>query len=939
MRKLIILNILLYIGLCALAQGNKKALTFDDILKWNRITEKMISNDGNIIVYKSEPWKGDPVLKIANKSGKELTTVNCGAKAAITNNSDFVVFSIKPQEEEIRLLKLKKTKKEDMPLDNLGIYNIESNNLVKIERLKSYKVPEKWGGWIAFLTKSKIIKDTSITDSLKEKKSKIKKESKENGFQLTVMNADSNEKLQFPFVTDYIFAEDKEVLAFISTGNDKDFKPGVYSYDLNSSTQSELLTGKGEYKQLSLNKAGSAVAFIADTTGNKKNSYSLYYWMNDGFAKEILNNCNSNIPAGYEISLNGRISFSEKTNRIFFGTAPLKPEKDTTVLEEEIPLLDVWHWNEPVLYTEQINTKKYDLKKTYLAVYHLDDKKMIQLENEKHTGIELINKGDNNKVLAWSNLPYSVQTMWEGTPVYNNLCLIDINTGESSTLKNGIRATPVVSPEGKYLYWYNAVDTSWNTYKISTGEVFKVTSPDIVQCADELNDIPNLPHQYGTAGWLEDDEALLVYDRYDIWKIDPENKIDPKNITKNGRQYKINYRYINFDQNRSGRRNYEEKGIDINKPFYLRGHKEVSRVDGYYKLDFAGNGSPEELISGEFSLNRPLKARDADVFIYTRETFTEFPDLLISANEFKKSKKISNVNPQQKNFKWGTKELYSWTSLDGRKLEGLLIKPENFDPNKKYPMIVNFYEKSSHELYEHQIPEAHRSTVDYHYYSSNGYVVFNPDVYYKEGYPGEDAFNCVMPGVTQLISEGFIDKNSIAAQGHSWGGYQVAYLATRTNLFAAIESGAPVVNMFSAYGGIRLWSGRNRSFQYEHTQSRIGKSIWESPLRYLENSPLFTADKIQTPMLIMHNENDGAVPFSQGVEFFIALRRLGKQVWLLNYNEADHWPTKVRDKYDFQIRLAQFFDHYLKGEPMPVWMKEGIPAVSKGFEMGYELME
>lgn len=275
--------------------------------------------------------------------------------------------------------------------------------------------------------------------------------------------------------------------------------------------------------------------------------------------------------------------------------------------------------------------------------------------------------------------------------------------------------------------------------------------------------------------------------------------------------------------------------------------------------------------------------------------------------------------------------------MDGRKLEGLLIKPKDFDPNKKYPMIVNFYEKSSQELYEHQIPEAHRSTVDYHYYSSNGYVIFNPDVYYKEGYPGEDAFNCVMPGVTQLISEGFIDEKHIAAQGHSWGGYQVAYLATRTNLFAAIESGAPVVNMFSAYGGIRLWSGRNRSFQYEHTQSRIGKSIWESPLRYLENSPLFTADKIQTPILIMHNEKDGAVPFSQGVEFFIALRRLEKKAWLLNYNEADHWPTVVRDKYDFQVRLAQFFDHYLKGKPMPQWMKEGVPAVEKGLNMGLEL--
>lgn len=265
--------------------------------------------------------------------------------------------------------------------------------------------------------------------------------------------------------------------------------------------------------------------------------------------------------------------------------------------------------------------------------------------------------------------------------------------------------------------------------------------------------------------------------------------------------------------------------------------------------------------------------------------------------------------------------------------------PEGFDPNKKYPLIVNFYEKSSQGLYGYRMPEAHRSTVDYHYYTSNGYIIFNPDIYYKTGYPGEDAFNCVMPGITALIAKGFVEEDHIAAQGHSWGGYQVAYLATRTNMFAAIESGAPVVNMFSAYGGIRWGSGMNRSFQYEHTQSRIGKSIWESPLRYIENSPLFTMDKVNTPILIMHNDNDGAVPWYQGIEYFIALRRLQKPAWLLNYNQADHWPLKVRDKYDFQIRLAQFFDHYLKEKPMPVWMKEGVPAINKGFDMGYELVK
>jgi len=327
------------------------------------------------------------------------------------------------------------------------------------------------------------------------------------------------------------------------------------------------------------------------------------------------------------------------------------------------------------------------------------------------------------------------------------------------------------------------------------------------------------------------------------------------------------------------------------------------------------------------------------VVVFTKEDFETYPNLLVTDLSFKRQLQISDAAPQQNEFLWGTVELVSWTSLDGRKLEGTLHKPANFDPSKKYPMIVNFYEKSSQGLLSYHMPALGRSTIGYHYYTSNKYLIFNPDVYYKEGYPGEDAFNCVMPGITALIEKGFVDEKHIGAQGHSWGGYQVAYLATRTNLFAAIESGAPVVNMFSAYGGIRWGSGLNRSFQYEHTQSRIGKSIWESPLRYIENSPLFTLDKVNTPILIMHNDDDGSVPWYQGIEFFIGLRRLQKPAWLLNYNEADHWPTKQRDIEDFQIRMAQFFDHYLKEKPMPKWMKDGIPAVDKGVEMGYDLVD
>ena len=288
---------------------------------------------------------------------------------------------------------------------------------------------------------------------------------------------------------------------------------------------------------------------------------------------------------------------------------------------------------------------------------------------------------------------------------------------------------------------------------------------------------------------------------------------------------------------------------------------------------------------------------------------------------------------------WDSGEVRSSQTLyipyGGRPLEGVIYKPANFDPNKKYPMIVNFYERNSETLYEYHMPEPHRSTIDYRLYNSNGYIVFNPDIRYRDGYPGESCYNCLMPGVSMMIAKGYIDEKAIGAQGHSWGGYQVAYLATRTNLFAAIESGAPVVNMFSAYGGIRWGSGMARAFQYEHTQSRLGGTPWSTPDRYHTNSPLFTMDKVQTPILIMHNDADGHVPWYQGIEYFVAMKRLGKPCWLLNYTGEPHWPLRMANRIDFQTRMFQFFNHFLKHEAAPKWLDEGVRAVDQPYELGY----
>jgi dipeptidyl aminopeptidase/acylaminoacyl peptidase len=243
-------------------------------------------------------------------------------------------------------------------------------------------------------------------------------------------------------------------------------------------------------------------------------------------------------------------------------------------------------------------------------------------------------------------------------------------------------------------------------------------------------------------------------------------------------------------------------------------------------------------------------------------------------------------------------------------------------------MIVYLYEKLSDTVHNFQNPGPGTS-VNFSHYASNDYVIFLPDIVYKTGYPGRSAMRCIMPGVEMLVKSGFVDENAIGIQGHSWGGYQIAYMITQTNKFKAAAPGALVSNMFSAYNGIRWGTGIPRQFQYERTQSRIGATIWDAPDRYMENSPLFAVRNVQTPVLMLHNDNDDAVPWYQGIEFYLSLRRLGKEVYFFNYNGEFHGLRKRQNQKDYSRRMKEFFDHKLKGAPAPEWMKTGIPYLQR----------
>ena len=953
MKFIFTLTCLLSIAAASAQSPGKKQLEIQDLVAWKQIKSPQISNDGNWAAYSLKAEEGDATLKVWNARSGQTISFDRGEEAAFSADNRYLIFKITPFEDTLKAQRRRKVKKEDLPKDTLGILELGSQNLAKIPHVKSFTVPEKWAGWVAVhkeiekpAEEEKTEEDTTATvppdpvaaaeapveKTEKEKKKKPKKESKDNGTKLVIRElATGNEKV-VPFVKDYLLAKEGPRILLTSTGNDSTLLEGVYLFDCTARSLQPVWRHKGDYKQLSFDEKGNQLAFLAnlDTTKAQIPPFGLCYWT-DGLdsAKIIADTAANFLPEKWLVSENARPVFSKDGTKLFFGMAPPPILQDTNLLDEEIVSVEVWNYTDARLHTHQKTLVDQEKKRSYDVVWHISPNKFVPLALEDMPEMIFEADRDADVALGYTEEAYLPLISWEGTS-RRDLWLVDLNTGNRQEIAKGLRGNPRLSPGGGFAYWYSEPDSAWVAYSVKTGVVKPITNNVQHPFFDELNDVPDFPGPYGIAAWTKDDRHVLIYDRYDIWQVDPTGGTSPVNLTK-GRAGNNVYRYIRLDP--------EERFVEPGQRLMLHVFDEKTKASGYGFL-LLGAGQPIQIVKENFEYSRrPMKAREAERLLFTKESFKVFPDLLYSDFTFQKPKKVSDANPQQSQFRWGTIELYEWTSLDGQPLQGLLVKPEGFDPKKKYPMLVNFYERSSDGLHGHRTPLPGRSSINYTHYASRGYVIFNPDIPYREGYPGESCYNAVIGGVASLVDKGFVDRDRIGVQGHSWGGYQIAYLLTKTNIFKCAESGAPVVNMFSAYGGIRWQTGLSRMFQYEHTQSRIGGTIWDYPLRYLENSPLFTLDKVNTPVLIMHNDSDGHVPWYQGIEYFTALRRLGKPAWMLNYNGEPHWPLKLQNRKDFQLRMSQFFDYYLLEKPKPVWMERGVPALEKGILQGLETID
>jgi len=928
---------LILTAILAAAPPDKKPLTHDVYDRWQKVSGETITNNGTWVAYVIEPQEGDSRLVLLNLHTGSTDTIARGTGPKFTEDSRFAAFVIKPFFAEVKKAKIAKKKSYDLPKDTLGIVTLGVDSVVRIPGVKSFKLPEKGAGWIAYQMEKEAAKTDSSKknnnrDGVSDEEADAKDKKDETGTVMAARRLADAKEFLFPFVSEFAFTKDGRAILFATTGNDSTAAPGVFVFNTVTTTVDSLSIGKGKYQLLAWDEEGKQAAYLADrdTSKSKQRFFSLYYWSagrDSGIV--IADTLIKGLERKWLISGNRLPAFSRDGSRLTFGTAPIPMPEDTTLNDEETARLDVWNWQDEYLPTQQNKNVEQEKKRSYLAVIHLASGTFVQLGSPRIPEVQIGNEGRAPFALGLSDVPYRKLVSWENTP-FNDVYLIDVRTGAQAKILEKVKGSPALSPAANYVAWYDPDRKNWFTLNAATRQRVNVTKTISVPFYSELHDLPDEPGAYGMLGWSENDSTMLVYDRYDIWSIDPAGVARPRNLTGgSGRKTKTSFRYIRTDP--------EERFLKSGSTLLLRVFDTANKSAGYGRMPLSGVTPPQRLLFGPFDFSTPIKARDDSTFLFTRSNFTTPPDVYMAGGDFVTPHKLGAINPQQQEYLWGTVELFSWRAADGKPIDGLLYKPENFDPRKRYPMLVYYYERNADYLNAYQAPAPSASTINRSYCVSNGYIVFVPDIRYKVGYPGQSAMDCIIPGVKKLIAAGFVDPARIGLQGQSWGGYQTAYIVTQTGMFAAAMAGAPVSNMTSAYGGIRWESGLSRMFQYEKAQSRIGGTLWEKRDLFIKNSPLFFADRVTTPLLIMANDNDGAVPWYQGIEFFTALRRLGKPAWMLTYNTEAHNLVQRKNRKDLSIRMMQFFDHFLKDAPMPVWMKSGIPAVNKGKTLGLEL--
>jgi dipeptidyl aminopeptidase/acylaminoacyl peptidase len=907
-----------------------------DILAWKNLRSANISNDGQWFVYMLSPQEGDGKVVIRKtQEEKEYKypageAVGYSQDIVFSEDSKWVAFTIYPKREEAK--KLKKQKKQ--AYNSVGLLNLVTGEKTDFEKIDKFAFSGEDSSWLAlhrYPPETKGIPSQNDDDK-----------DKWRGSDLILNELATGNKLNIGNVAEFAFDKKGNWLAWIVDAQEKSGN-GVQIRNMKTGVILPLDSAKASYMRLTWTEEGDGLAVLAgkDDEGYEEKLYSLlgFHGFNEKTPSKVVYDPkeDKDFPLGLTISPNRSPLWTEDLTGILFGihkvkkkeikeekdkqkdeasgkeeerTSSEKAEKEEDIDKEDLPDLVIWHWQDKRLQSMQQVQEQRDKNFSYLCLLRIEDKKFLRLADDDVRQVAAAPK--HRWAIGTDNQKYELMGNLEGRR-YQDIYVYDLNTGEKKLALEKCRWYFGPSPDGTHFLYFQ--DGNYHTYEMETGKTFNITKDvptSFVNEEDDHNvvDPPIYPFYFG---WVKDGVSVLLYDNWDVWNI-PVHGGKGVSLTITGKKDGIRYqRRFSLDP--------EEKGIDLSKPLYIFAYGEWTKKSGIARVD---NGKPgAKMMLWDDASCSITKAKKADVFLYTKQTYKNYPDFYVTDGSLKKGKRITEANPQQKDFLWSDGSmLLDYESSKGDKLQAALFLPAGYEKGKKYPTIVYIYEKLSQGLNRYYSPSARgfNKTV----YTSRGYAVLMPDIVYKVNDPGMSSVWCVLPALEAAIATGVVDKDRVGIHGHSWGGYQTSFLITQTDAFRAAVAGAPLTNMISMYSSIYWNSGSANQPIFESSQGRFKGGYWENIEAYARNSPVYFAENVTTPLLLLHNDKDGAVDWNQGIEYFNTLRRLNKPVVMLQYKGENHGLRKPANQKDYYVRMREFFDHHLMGKPMPKWLKEGI---------------
>ncbi len=901
------------VGFAPSGLAQKKPVAPEEYGKFETIRSGKLSPNGEWLAWQVVRTDNQDDLRIRRASGEgEEIKAPYGEEPSFSDDSKWLVHRIgKSRKERDKLTEAKK------PVHfGAAVIRLDSGKVEEFSEVQTYSFSGS-GRWLAL---HKYAPEKPKGDS----KGSGDEESTPKGSDLLVRDLDSGSTLTLGNTSEFAWQDEGQLLALLIQTDDNSGN-AIMLLDPTTGSLRVLDSSEATYRRLAWRKKSADLATLrcSKRKGFEGEGCALLAWKGltgSGGERIELDPSKGALPDSQRVAHYQAPSWTEDGVAVWVGVKDWKEDpssqneaskesaKDKEEGERDKPAaVEVWHALDVRSIPEQKHRASQDRERTLLAAWIPSEQKLTVLG--KHEREEVIGHSKMAVAVSLDWSPYPEGRMF-GRP-FADLYAIDVRSGQRRLLVKQVRFDRGLSPDGRFFAYFQ--EGNYWSVDIRSGERRNLTGNLEANFTDADNDHPtDRPTPYFFSLWA-DNGSILVHDEFDVWALQADGG-EARKLTA-GAGDEVVHRILRVDD--------ERREIDSKRSLLVSLYGKWTKREGIARLRWdAPSAAVERLVWADKGIGQVTRAKDVDVLAYIQSAFDDSPDYFVGSGNLADSHQVSRSNPFLDEYAWGKSRLIEYRDSRGNRLQGALFTPAEYQQGQKGPMIVNIYEKRSDELHRFW-PPSRENYYNPAAWSAEGYFVLLPDITFKPRDPGISALDCVEAAIDAAVATGLVDPQRVGLVGHSWGGYETAYIATRTKKLAAAVAGAALTDLVSMYGSVFWAVGVPETGHFEVGQERMQVPLWEDYDAYVRNSPVHWVDGMTTPLLMEFGDSDRNVNWSQGWELYNFARRLGKQLVMLVYNGEDHGLRKPENRMDYHDRILQWFGHYLKGEAAADWITRG----------------